>query len=519
MGMILNLKKLTRMKKLLLFLFFPFWLFSQIPNTTPNASGDDTAGIQAWLNGGSGTPIAGATYVITSQMNVTATGNYVRNGNGMILLGSGEYNLMINVDKPDGLPIKLENMVLDGNNIVDEGLNVNSYMNAENMEIKNFHSTTDNAIGIRIEITNDATKFGDYLFKDIDMSNIDSPGNGIIGDGNGASRMVLHRWQYNQSGTTITFDGGTWDGAWGDDGDIIQTEDNQQTDPNNSYLIFKNIYFGGFTRRHAKVTSGNTEFYDCQFVCPSATHPKVINHTNFVGGLFTANSTSAGMVGDGSSNPGNGHKYIRCTFDGTIGNAQSRRMGVNKTTGLEIRDCIFIDYDIDINLYSSGQNADNVDICNTSFDSQSRVLGGGGPGTLADGAVGFGNITGTGYNQLPASKWYVKTDCPPPGSGSGTVNVTGITLNSPSSQTLEIGEQVAESVTIAPANASNQTVTTSSSNTSVLSDSGEALAAGTAIYTITTVDGGFDVDISVTVNAEVNAASSTGILTARRRSF
>ncbi|MDR0902186.1 MAG: DVUA0089 family protein, partial [Opitutaceae bacterium] len=89
------------------------------------------------------------------------------------------------------------------------------------------------------------------------------------------------------------------------------------------------------------------------------------------------------------------------------------------------------------------------------------------------------------------------------GGGTGTVAVTGVSLNT-SSLSLAVGATGTLTATVAPSNATNKTVSWSSSNTTVATVSGgvvTAKAAGTATITATTADGGKTASASVTVTA------------------
>ena len=83
-----------------------------------------------------------------------------------------------------------------------------------------------------------------------------------------------------------------------------------------------------------------------------------------------------------------------------------------------------------------------------------------------------------------------------------TVAVTGVTL-APTTATLTVGETETLTPTVAPATATDKTVTWSSSNTSVATVSNEgvvtAVAAGEATITVTTTDGAFTATCTVTV--------------------
>ncbi|HUG12079.1 MAG TPA: Ig-like domain-containing protein [Opitutaceae bacterium] len=85
------------------------------------------------------------------------------------------------------------------------------------------------------------------------------------------------------------------------------------------------------------------------------------------------------------------------------------------------------------------------------------------------------------------------------------IPVTGVSL--PVSLTLNAGEQQTLYPTIIPANATNQTVTWSSSDDNVATVDAvglvSAVASGTATITVTTIDGGFQASTSVTVESVV----------------
>lgn len=89
---------------------------------------------------------------------------------------------------------------------------------------------------------------------------------------------------------------------------------------------------------------------------------------------------------------------------------------------------------------------------------------------------------------------------------ASTVHVTGVTLDE-NSKSIEAGESFQLTETVAPANASDKSVTWSSSNTSIatVSSSGlvTAVSAGSAVITVTTVDGGYTDTCSVTVTQPV----------------
>ena len=90
-----------------------------------------------------------------------------------------------------------------------------------------------------------------------------------------------------------------------------------------------------------------------------------------------------------------------------------------------------------------------------------------------------------------------------------TVSVTGVSISN-SSASLTVGGTKQLSATVSPSNATNKSVTWTSSNTSVASVSSSGLvtakAPGNATITVKTSDGGYTSSCSVTVSAASNEA-------------
>ena len=88
-----------------------------------------------------------------------------------------------------------------------------------------------------------------------------------------------------------------------------------------------------------------------------------------------------------------------------------------------------------------------------------------------------------------------------------TVNVTGVTLNK-NSMTLNSGSSETLVATVSPSNADDKSVTWSSNNTSVatVNSSGlvSAVTSGSATITVTTTDGGYTAQCSVSVSANTH---------------
>lgn len=92
-----------------------------------------------------------------------------------------------------------------------------------------------------------------------------------------------------------------------------------------------------------------------------------------------------------------------------------------------------------------------------------------------------------------------------------TVKVTGVSLNKTSAE-LKVGDSTALTATVSPSNATDKSVTWTSSNEAVATVSNgtvKAVSAGTATITVTTNDGSFKATCAVTVTADTDTSTDT----------
>lgn len=137
----------------------------------------------------------------------------------------------------------------------------------------------------------------------------------------------------------------------------------------------------------------------------------------------------------------------------------------------------------------AGSPAGNGTYCNMNYSNR------GGNATVNEELSAIGSFS-----------WTQSTSC-----SSTSIAVTGVTV-SPTTATLSVGTTQQLIPTVAPANATNKTVTYSSNNTSVATVNGSglvtAIASGTAIVTVTTQDGAKTATAAITVNTSNVAVTS-----------
>ncbi|WP_428232598.1 Ig-like domain-containing protein [Flavobacterium sp.] len=140
----------------------------------------------------------------------------------------------------------------------------------------------------------------------------------------------------------------------------------------------------------------------------------------------------------------------------------------------------------------AGSPAGNGTYCNMNYSNR------GGNATANEESSAIGTFS-----------WTQSSSC-----SSTSVPVTGVTVN-PATATLGVGATQQLTPTVAPANATNKTVSYSSNNTGVATVNGTgiitAIASGSATITVTTQDGAKTATTAITVNASNVAVTSVSL--------
>lgn len=140
----------------------------------------------------------------------------------------------------------------------------------------------------------------------------------------------------------------------------------------------------------------------------------------------------------------------------------------------------------------AGSPAGNGTYCNMNYSNR------GGNATINEETSAIGTFS-----------WTQSTSC-----SVTSVAVTGVTVT-PTTATLSVGATQQVTPTVAPANATNKTVTYSSNNTGVATVNGAglitAIASGTATITVTTQDGSKTATAVITVNSSNVAVTSVSL--------
>ena len=232
---------------------------------------------------------------------------------------------------------------------------------------------------------------------------------------------------------------------------------------------------------------------------------------------FTFTGDADGKVDITIKNNQSSSSYVRkATIHLTVGDGSSApvtggSVDITPTTSNpEESAAIYVGDTLTINVTNSSSNSAYDFTASLSDSSIAQIqgsstvniaAGGTGEFTVAGVAVGTVDITiqnNNSYGSQYTRKGIIHLTV---SEVTNPVAVTGVTV-SPTTATVEARKTVQLTATVAPANATNKSVTWSSSNPSVATVSGgvvTALAEGTAVITAETVDGGFTDTCTVTV--------------------
>lgn len=317
---------------------------------------DDSDALQAAFDSGKNLYAeTNSTFLISKLLKINAIGDQDINWNNSVVSSTSYLVQVFEIKKNTGR-LKMHNLTINGNNFIAIGFWIHTVVDFNNIDVKGLKSDGITAYAYRYEVTEIENSQGNSTFDGCDCHEVSSVSNGNIGDSRGASRCLIFRWSHSGSTSIIKWVNSIFDGAWGDDGDLIHFEQ-MINNINNSKIIFDNLELKNFSRRGVKGLSGGIEFWNSTFSSTSQLDSKVLK------------TTSAGLVAMGNllqEEAATGLKFINCTFNN---GGYEGRLILNRQDGVEIRNCTFINTDIAFNQKLIG----NVDICNNKFIEKSGI--------------------------------------------------------------------------------------------------------------------------------------------------
>jgi uncharacterized protein YjbI with pentapeptide repeats len=363
---------------------------------------DDTAALQAALDAESSLVAApGATYRIAGLLDIDQAGNQAIDWNGSTLTVTEEVSKAIKLDKPSGITV-MKNLRIDGKDLLEDGIEMASGFDFANVDVQNLYSDDTRSVGFRITVQ-DAALFSTAKMTDCDCRNVNSLGNGVIGDVIGVSRCLLLYWYDSSPDVTIAVNGGTFDGSWGDDGDLVHVDQQDNVYTHNSRIVFTGVTFGEFSRRAVKGRASGIHFVNSTFTGTDKSNPKLTG-TPSAGMLVLSVFNSSAQPNVNSNN----HLIKGCKFSNAGG--YDGRVVPTLVDGLNIQD----------NSFGAGTSVafyvrvGDVTICKNTFATGASIYDYGAGGVDYVGSVGIGtnNVAAPGYIKLSSANWKSIT-CPP----------------------------------------------------------------------------------------------------------
>ena len=273
---------------------------------------DDTAALKkAFENETNLISDANKTYLISSTLYLNKNMINTIDFNGSTITRNAKVHFMIDIDKRKygNTLTTIRNLILDGNDKGGSGIDIASRVHLQNVEIKDI--IHNNANGIRSLIYNLPGCYGQWVFDNVDIHDLEPVGNdGNYGNDLGAAHGWIASVQQIPSQTTqIVYKNSSLHSIWGEDAGAITTF-SAGLDISNTPVSFwfENINVADAQRRAVKGFTGNQTWINSTFTSAAYDNPNIIR-TMPSAGLF--------VIGPGSSSTGGSNNVIcGCTFQG-----------------------------------------------------------------------------------------------------------------------------------------------------------------------------------------------------------
>ncbi|MEG3658579.1 Ig-like domain-containing protein [Arenibacter palladensis] len=364
---------------------------------------DDTKAIQAALDAEESL-IAneGAAFRITGTINIDKSGNQTIDFNGATITATSTLDQAFKINKSNGLTTIID-LTINGDRKIQSAFYVQSRITATNVNVNELYANGTRAVAWRVEVSSASNSQGEYNFNDCDCTDVESQKNNVIGDMIGVSRCLWLRWLDTNSNTTVNVNGGVWDGAWGDDGDLIQVEQTTNDYIHDCKLIVTDTELKNFSRRAVKGTASNTEFHNVTFTSPYPSNPRLTSTVPSSGMATMATFNITSYPNSISRN----HVFNGCTFNNPGG--YEGRIIPSRAELVTIKNCTFnTGTSLALNI-----RVGDIKVCGNTFVAGSTIYdyGSGGVDYVGEISIGTNNIAQEGFNKLAASVWSTTGAC------------------------------------------------------------------------------------------------------------
>ena len=277
---------------------------------------DDTAALQAAFDAESHLVAdPGATFRISGRLDLDQAGDQVVDWNGAtVTTTNSSLGLAFQIDKRGvGGSVCMQSLTVEGDRKIEDAFKLYSRTRMFDVDVQHLYRSSGfgNVIGWNIEITDDAAAHGDWVFDGCDCFDVDGGADSVHTDGNGVSRCVYLRFMSAVSAeTNVVFANGTFDGAWGEEGDLIHYEDRScGLGATSSGVYLDNMTLRNFSRRAAKLFGGGLQITGSSFEDPDPSNPRLATAWTPAGALTIGKFSSCSSLSTGTTVANNTFTY------------------------------------------------------------------------------------------------------------------------------------------------------------------------------------------------------------------
>ena len=185
---------------------------------------DDTAALQSAINSGNNLIADEALILkVTLTINIKTSGDQFINWNGSTIDVAKSNLVVFIVDKPNGSLLTMNNLLVEGNNIGQDGFQISSPVVFDNVDVQNLYSSTNAPQAFAVFFDENFSQ--NSTLTNCDCTNLNGRSNNVIGDAIGASRCFgFYVGGIPSSRSTFTVSNFNFGEVWSEDGDVIDVK-------------------------------------------------------------------------------------------------------------------------------------------------------------------------------------------------------------------------------------------------------------------------------------------------------
>ncbi|NKI31922.1 hypothetical protein [Croceivirga thetidis] len=340
-----------------------------------DGNADDTSALQNAFNSGQNLVAnSGLTLKISSTINIISGSNQTVEWNGSTISIARSNLVLFIIDKPNGGLTTMNNLLIEGNEIAQDGFQIHSPIAFDNVDIQNLYSATNAPQAFAIFFDNNFTQ--NSSMTNCDCTGLNALNNNVIGDAIGATRCFgFYVSGIPSSQSTFTVSNFDFGEVWSEDGDVIEILDTLFEDTGSdigqtySPLIIENGTVSNWGRRGVKGTGGGYILRSIVFEPAEASNPNLPSSSRLgPSGIIAMGHTYFPAGADSRGNYGIawGGLIEKCTFNGSSYDTQ---VILTRSDELTFKNNV-LNNGADLQFQ---QNPRNIYVCNNQFGAGSII--------------------------------------------------------------------------------------------------------------------------------------------------